>query len=720
MQLRQTGNKIHSNSEMKSASFKIKASGKAFKILSSSLYSDKVTAIIRELSTNASDAHIANDNTDPFVVQLPNNDFPYFSVKDFGVGMSHDEIMSLYTTFFDSTKSESNDFTGALGLGSKSPFSYTDTFTVISIKDGKKGFYTAVLNESGEPQIIPLDTEDTDEPSGVEVQVPVKKYDISEFVTKAKSVFKYFPIKPIIRGVDDVTAADIVKEVSYVTMKNVGDMKYGFRDDNNYSRNVQAIMGNIAYPIDLSQINSELTSDFRGKSLDVFFQIGDLDINAGRESLSYDKLTILNIEKKLRHVKMWITSDLIQELASEPSEYNFRNKAVSFNKGDLRHFLPDLLDYNGKCFERSNLMYVTVPKHDMAGYSFSSIVKKVGRKTFDRSKNEHFHNYNRSEYHFSATEMVYFLDDLGGHGCLNRLKYLIETSGSNAEKFIISLEKDFYSYLTQEEVQEVLVGLLEKFLPGAPYVFASTLEERPKSERKKAKKVNGLLKLDTSFIETYTCGKQRHVTSVDYNDVIARNPGIKYYVRVNGFTPISDYGFSSSSELYTIKLIMKLFDKETVYFVRNSVYNIIKDDKKWVDAVEEYKKAHNKYKQKLVDVRFVQNIETNAFKNFPFDINFVQNQTNTNKNIKELIAPIVNLGKNSLTTIESVLYNNSSRGNFGLRGYGYYDLPNPSESLVNLEQEIKTSVCNFLNKYPMVKHCDGSHDSWDDVVEYTK
>ena len=51
-------------------SFKINASAKAFTILSSTLYSDPITAIIRELSCNAYDSHIAAGIKDtPFRVK---------------------------------------------------------------------------------------------------------------------------------------------------------------------------------------------------------------------------------------------------------------------------------------------------------------------------------------------------------------------------------------------------------------------------------------------------------------------------------------------------------------------------------------------------------------------------------------------------------------------------------------------------------------------------
>ena len=119
--------------------FKIKNSLKAFQILSSGLYSNKIKEIIRELSTNALDSHRAAGTVDtPFEVHLPTILVPYFSVRDYGTGLTDQEIESIYTTYFESTKTNSNEYIGALGLGSKSPFSYTDNFTVTSVKNGSK------------------------------------------------------------------------------------------------------------------------------------------------------------------------------------------------------------------------------------------------------------------------------------------------------------------------------------------------------------------------------------------------------------------------------------------------------------------------------------------------------------------------------------------------------------------------------------------------------
>ena len=68
--------------------FSIEASAKAFMILSDGLYSNKILAVIRELSTNAYDSHVdAGVGDRAFEVHLPTRLEPFFHVRDFGTSM---------------------------------------------------------------------------------------------------------------------------------------------------------------------------------------------------------------------------------------------------------------------------------------------------------------------------------------------------------------------------------------------------------------------------------------------------------------------------------------------------------------------------------------------------------------------------------------------------------------------------------------------------------
>lgn len=291
--------------------FRIRNSAKAFSILSSGLYSNKIRAIVRELSCNAVDSHVAaGKESTPFDIHLPNSLEPWFSIRDYGTGLSHDQVTNIYTTYFESTKTDSNAFIGALGLGSKSPFSYTDNFTVTANKDGSKRIYTAFINEQGVPSIALMTDNDTDEPNGVEVQFSVNdRYDFGKFAQEAQFVYTYFKLRPVVSGSSGFKFTDI----NYVDK----DIIPGAHVTKTvYRSGSVAIMGNIAYPIDIPNSDKSFTDTLRNMlncNLELHFGIGELDFQASREGLSYIPSTTEAIKRKLEAVSAQLSVRLGDE-----------------------------------------------------------------------------------------------------------------------------------------------------------------------------------------------------------------------------------------------------------------------------------------------------------------------------------------------------------------------------------------------------------------------
>lgn len=288
--------------------FRIRNSAKAFNILSSGLYANKIRAIIRELSCNAVDSHAAAGCVDtPFDVHLPNQLEPWFAIRDYGTGLSHEQVTNIYTTYFESTKTDSNEYIGALGLGSKSPFSYTDNFTVVAVKNGWRGIYTAFINDLGIPSIALMSEEDTTEPNGVEVKFAVNNtYDFDKFRQEAVQVYQHFMLRPVVRGNHNFKFEDTVYESKDI-VPGVHQTKNG--------RGSTAIMGNIAYAISVPESDQSL-GDLRhllSCGLEMHFAIGDLDFQASREGLSYVPQTVNAIKAKL----IALNSVLAAKLKSE-------------------------------------------------------------------------------------------------------------------------------------------------------------------------------------------------------------------------------------------------------------------------------------------------------------------------------------------------------------------------------------------------------------------
>ena len=289
------------SSGLNSSDFKIKTSAKSFQILSNSLYSDKILAVVREYLSNAIDAHRLNNNPNPFQVNLPDEDLVMdtgnWSVRDFGPGLDDSQIQELFCTYFSSSKDQSNDFTGALGLGCKSGFAYTSSFFVTSWKDGIEYKYV-MSSEDNIPKAFKLSEKVSEEPSGVKIEIPVNPEDFSRFRECTKYVLIRFP---------ENLVPESLKTEDRGIFLNSNLKRVDYKGYSQSYGNLNAVMGNVAYPIQPSLIRerAEKVWDDYCKHLywkgsyDLHFEIGELDVAPSREQLSYDTQTTQAIIQKL-------------------------------------------------------------------------------------------------------------------------------------------------------------------------------------------------------------------------------------------------------------------------------------------------------------------------------------------------------------------------------------------------------------------------------------
>ena len=319
MKIAQDYGKTRTNGKVVKGSFSMDESPEAFEILSDGLYPNKIKAVVRELSTNAVESHITKhkeltgekitpeviDSLPQFEIHLPTTMEPHFSIRDFGTGLSHDDLMNMYTTYFRSTKRDTNDVGGCLGLGSKSPFAYSDNFSVVSIHNGRKTCYNLTIdngyptpsffaNEDGSPV-----SEETSEPDGMLITIPCKSTDEYEWESEAQIIYKYFRIKPKFIG-----KQVLIDSPEYI----VEGTGWGIRERDH--KGPRAIMGSIAYPIsrssikcwnDMDKTDSNLESLLRA-DIDLYFPLGVLKITPSREALGYKPSTQKNIKAKLTSV----------------------------------------------------------------------------------------------------------------------------------------------------------------------------------------------------------------------------------------------------------------------------------------------------------------------------------------------------------------------------------------------------------------------------------
>lgn len=189
--------KIDSNIEpSKSLNFGISDVRLVVDILSK-LYAYPIRTLVQEYICNGRDAmrEARTWGKLPIEITVPNTLDPVFKVRDFGVGISPDRMENIFVNYGSSTKRNTNTQTGGFGIGAKSAFSYTDSFTVTSFYNGVRYLYVAHLGDNGGVNLVTQNN--TNQPNGVEISIGVKPKDIAEFKEAVQRCVRFWsePIK---------------------------------------------------------------------------------------------------------------------------------------------------------------------------------------------------------------------------------------------------------------------------------------------------------------------------------------------------------------------------------------------------------------------------------------------------------------------------------------------------------------------------------------------
>lgn len=134
------------------------------------LYSDQRLAVAREYVSNAVDATRAAGSTAAVAVTTPSQNEPNLIIVDRGTGMSMAEVEAAFLAFAASTKRNTNDMIGGLGVGAKSAWTLTESFLIDTVKDGKQTTVRAARNL--EHQVLRSDAP-SQEANGTTIIIPV-------------------------------------------------------------------------------------------------------------------------------------------------------------------------------------------------------------------------------------------------------------------------------------------------------------------------------------------------------------------------------------------------------------------------------------------------------------------------------------------------------------------------------------------------------------------
>ena len=489
--------------------FKMRSSRKAFKILSD-LYSDKPLAIVRELGCNAHDSHKQADNTAPFHIHAPNSLEPWLTIQDYGTGISHENITNIYAVYFESTKTETNDQIGCLGLGSKSPFCYTDNFTITSTFDGVKRIYNAYFNETTMPTIALMSTEATKESNGIKIQIPVKPEDFTNFSNAIKKSFRFFDVRPTISGASVVWDDEkpILSGNDWAVYKS-----FGYNE-------AFAIMGGVTYPLDVYKLDDTNRAVVQRSGLVLKFNTGELDIVPSREGLSYDPQTIKALNEKVTKVIVDIKTTITDTLASQTNVH----EAIVMYK-----HLEGKFTFLGNSFQ--NIKWNNIEINNPHKLVWDLLSKNKLEKDKGHITTIGKTSWGRSQY--STAYSPVFKD--------NALWYVndLKKGAVARSKEFVKLNPDKEITLYSEEAQKILIDF------GFPAsLFSKASDLLPVQKAKAVSKTN-------NPVTDYTIYKMGHFyrTSWDSEKMDVNNP-IKFYmekgktwnlnIKINGLNNIYD------------------------------------------------------------------------------------------------------------------------------------------------------------------------------------
>jgi len=337
-----TENIIESRMNMPSSGYRMDDANKGFfmKLMRDNVYEDIIEAVVREYTTNALDEHVTNKITKPVEITIPSSSAPTIKIRDFGAGLTPQGMEDVYISYGASNKRDTNDATGFMGIGCKCAAGYSRIYTITSIvkksDSNWKCTYSAVLNEQDEGELKLLGQCSTTEHTGIEVSVPVKLSDISNFKRSIRKIYHSasegkYRAKPKLLNIDNEDSFWRLDRQHLCKNENIGYEIYAQNDALGYNSTVIK-MGNIYYPLNDSTMmnNYHLNKDIKEHlvnavlnhiGLVVEMPIGSVLPAASRESLKYDEQTVKNLLTKLEQVASEIIRELVEQLNNTDCAY---------------------------------------------------------------------------------------------------------------------------------------------------------------------------------------------------------------------------------------------------------------------------------------------------------------------------------------------------------------------------------------------------------------
>lgn len=319
MKLSVHNNKLETNVlDAQTQDFGIGDASVVIDILRNRLYEHKIQTLAQEYICNARDAMRECGKGNDFEVTCPTSLNPVFKVRDFGPGISPDRMANVFIKYGSSTKRNSNNQTGGFGIGAKSAWSYTDSFTITTFIDGVKRVYVAHIGVNNQGRLDHVSEGPTSEKNGTEIQIPVGRYDIQEFRNAIYRAVYFWADQPKLRGGDtEVPTHDGGLRINDIVEVIDSNMVPSFVGGPTYYNPMLAVIDGVPYPINQKLFEKckklKELKELNNKGVILHFGNGIVEVSASRESIADSPASIQGLDslatKAIVAIKTKITSD---------------------------------------------------------------------------------------------------------------------------------------------------------------------------------------------------------------------------------------------------------------------------------------------------------------------------------------------------------------------------------------------------------------------------
>jgi hypothetical protein len=309
-------------------------------LLTSNLYSNPFESFLRETISNAYDAQVEAGTLDKNIILLIDDHGDddkelRISVRDFGTGISPERFNTIYNKIGSSTKRQSNDYIGGLGIGKFAGLSISDIVEINSFYNGTVYNYLMYKQGAG-IQIDKISESPTEYENGVEVSVvvPFWKYDYSaqrEYEKAIKNMCFFENLKLVKRTRNWSTLSE-----NNFNNRTIVEYKH-YSSCDLLPGKISLKVGKVVYPArTLSKVDTPVNF---GIALNI--PIGSVMVTPNREDLIYTRET----ENTISGLWEFALDDLIKDIA-RVWKSQFNNLAYFHIKLQNRELYYDILNQN--------------------------------------------------------------------------------------------------------------------------------------------------------------------------------------------------------------------------------------------------------------------------------------------------------------------------------------------------------------------------------------